>query len=67
VVYTFNPIAFGKKRQAGLWVWDQDGLQNEFQDDQGYKEKPCPESMYVGTFMWLFIHVEARGIPWNWI
>ena len=24
-----------------LWVWGQAGLQSEFQDSQGYIEKPC--------------------------
>ena len=26
-----------------LWVWGQPGLQNEFQNSQGYTEKPCLE------------------------
>jgi hypothetical protein len=30
-----------RKRQVDLWVWDQPGLQSEFQDNQGYTEKPC--------------------------
>jgi hypothetical protein len=33
--------ALGRQRQADLWVWDQPGLQSEFQDSQGYTEKPC--------------------------
>jgi hypothetical protein len=24
-----------------FWVWGQPGLQSEFQDSQGYTEKPC--------------------------
>jgi hypothetical protein len=35
--------ALGRKRQADFWVWGQPGLQSEFQDSQGYKEKPCLE------------------------
>jgi hypothetical protein len=35
--------ALGRQRQADLWVWDQPGLQSEFQDSQGYTEKPCLE------------------------
>jgi hypothetical protein len=27
--------------QADFWVWGQPGLQSEFQDSQGYTEKPC--------------------------
>jgi hypothetical protein len=33
--------ALGRQRQADFWVQDQPGLQNEFQDSQGYTEKPC--------------------------
>ena len=33
----------GKQRQADFWVWGQLGLQSEFQDSQGYTEKPCLE------------------------
>ena len=29
--------------QADFWVRDQPGLQSEFQDSQGYTEKPCLE------------------------
>jgi hypothetical protein len=32
--------ALGKQRQADFWVRGQPGLQSEFQDSQGYKEKP---------------------------
>jgi hypothetical protein len=30
-----------KLSQANFWVWGQPGLQSEFQDSQGYTEKPC--------------------------
>jgi hypothetical protein len=33
--------ALGSQRQADFWVWGQPGLQSEFQDSQGYTEKPC--------------------------
>jgi hypothetical protein len=33
--------ALGRQRQVDLWVWGQPGLQSEFQDSQGYTEKPC--------------------------
>jgi hypothetical protein len=36
-------LALGSQRQADFWVWDQPGLQSEFQDSQGYTEKPCLE------------------------
>jgi hypothetical protein len=33
--------ALGKQRQVDFWVRGQPGLQSEFQDSQGYTEKPC--------------------------
>jgi hypothetical protein len=33
--------ALGGQRQADFWVRGQPGLQSEFQDSQGYTEKPC--------------------------
>jgi hypothetical protein len=36
--------ALGRQRQADFWVWGQPGLQSEFQDSQGYTEKPCLEN-----------------------
>jgi hypothetical protein len=35
--------ALGRQRQADFWVWGQPSLQSEFQDSQGYTEKPCLE------------------------
>jgi hypothetical protein len=35
--------ALGKQRQVDFWVRGQPGLQSEFQDSQGYTEKPCLE------------------------
>jgi hypothetical protein len=35
--------ALRRQRQADFWVQDQPGLQSEFQDSQGYTEKPCIE------------------------
>ena len=31
----------GRQRQVDFWVQGQPGLQSEFQDSQGYTEKPC--------------------------
>jgi hypothetical protein len=36
--------ALGRQRQADFWVQGQPGLQSEFQDSQGYTEKPCLET-----------------------
>jgi hypothetical protein len=35
--------ALRRQRQADFWVRGQPGLQSEFQDSQGYTEKPCLE------------------------
>jgi hypothetical protein len=35
--------ALERQRQVDFWVWGQPGLQSEFQDSQGYTEKPCLE------------------------
>jgi hypothetical protein len=35
--------ALRRQRQADFWVQSQPGLQSEFQDSQGYTEKPCLE------------------------
>jgi hypothetical protein len=37
---TLIPV-LGRQRQADFWVRGQPGLQSEFQDSQGYTEKPC--------------------------
>jgi hypothetical protein len=36
--------ALGRQRQVNFWVRGQPGLQSEFQDSQGYTEKPCLEN-----------------------
>jgi hypothetical protein len=41
--------ALGRQRQADFWVWGQPGLQSEFQDSQGYTEKPCLEKPKTKT------------------
>ena len=33
--------ALGRQRQVDFWVQGHPGLQSEFQDSQGYTEKPC--------------------------
>jgi hypothetical protein len=35
--------ALRRQRQADFWVRGRPGLQSEFQDSQGYREKPCLE------------------------
>jgi hypothetical protein len=41
--------ALGRQRQADLWDRGQPGLQSEFQDSQGYTEKPCLEKTKTTT------------------
>jgi hypothetical protein len=43
VAHPFNPSTWEAKRQEDFWVRGQPDLQNEFQDSQGYTEKPCLE------------------------
>jgi hypothetical protein len=33
--------ALGRQSQVDFWVQGQPSLQSEFQDSQGYTEKPC--------------------------
>ena len=41
--------ALGRQRQADFWVRGQPSLQSEFQDSQGYTEKPCLEKQKQTT------------------
>jgi hypothetical protein len=50
VAHVFNPRA-REQRQADFWVRSQPGLQSEFQDSQGYTEKPCQESVISVPFL----------------
>jgi hypothetical protein len=38
-----------QQKQADFWVQGQPGLQSEFQDSQGYTEKPCLEKPTTTT------------------
>jgi hypothetical protein len=42
VAHAFNPST-REAEVVDFWVWGQPGLQSEFQDSQGYTEKPCLE------------------------
>jgi hypothetical protein len=50
VTHTFNPST-PAMRQADLCIWGQPGLQSQFQDSQGYTEKPCREEKRTHTCM----------------
>jgi hypothetical protein len=43
VVHACNPNT-QRQRQADFWVRGQSGLQSEFQENQGFREKPCLEN-----------------------
>ena len=49
--------ALGRQRQADFWVRGQSGLQSEFQDSQGYTEKPCLEKTKKQTNKNAFNHI----------
>jgi hypothetical protein len=40
VAHTFNPSTPEAEAGGSLRMWGQPGLQNEFQDSQGWAEKP---------------------------
>ena len=42
MLHTFNPSIW-EAEEGNFWVRGQPGLQREFQDSQGYTEKPCLE------------------------
>jgi hypothetical protein len=48
----------GRQRQTDFWVWGQPGLQSEFQDSQGYTEKPCLEKQTNKKEWHYFISVQ---------
>jgi hypothetical protein len=43
VAHTFNPSTGEAKASESLWTWGRPDLQSEFQDSQGYTERPCHE------------------------
>ena len=45
--------ALGRQRQGNFWVRGQPGLQSEFQDSQGYTEKPCLEKQQQQQKKWI--------------
>ena len=38
---SFNPSTWEAEVGKSLWGWGQSGLQSEFQNSQGYTDKPC--------------------------
>jgi hypothetical protein len=52
--------AFGRQRQVDFWVRGQPGLQSEFQNSQGYSEKPCLEPPPPPKYL-LWVTLELNG------
>ena len=46
--HAFNPSTW-EAEAVDFWVQGQPGLQSEFQDSQGYTEKPCLEKTKTKT------------------
>ena len=51
--------ALRRQRQADFWVSGQPGLQSEFQDSQGYTEKPCLKKTNKKK--------EYKQVGWRWL
>jgi hypothetical protein len=64
VVYAFNPST--REAEAG-GVRGQPGLQSEFQDSQGYTEKPClkkqtKKPIYIDSKTFLFVYLLKHSL-----
>jgi hypothetical protein len=59
-------LALGRQRQEDFWVHGQPVLQSEFQDSQGYTEKPClnppPKETFInsGLVVYIFCHTSMK-------
>jgi hypothetical protein len=51
--------ALGMQKPVHLWVWGQPGLQSEFQDSQGYTEKPCLKKKKKKKFDHKCLHIDT--------
>jgi hypothetical protein len=60
--------ALGRQRQADFWVQSQTGLQSEFQDSQGYTEKPYLKTTTTTTTKsdtFMISGILKYGFPWE--
>jgi hypothetical protein len=57
--------ALRRQRQADFWVRGQPGLQSEFQDSQGYTEKPCLENKQTKNPKQTNKQTNKTQIYWN--
>jgi hypothetical protein len=51
MAHAFDPRTW--ESEVDFWVRGQHGLQSEFQDSQGYTEKPCLEN-----YIYIYIYLE---------
>jgi hypothetical protein len=59
--------ALGRQRQVNFWVRGQPDLQSEFQDSQGYTEKPClKKTKTKQTNKQKKSKEVSIRLPWNW-
>jgi hypothetical protein len=63
VAHTFNPSTW-RQRQVDFWVQGQPGLQSEFQDSQGYTEKPCLGKSKIKIII-IVIIIISKLITWK--
>ena len=61
VAHAFNANTWEAELGQSWWVWGQPGLQNEFQDNQRYTEKPCrgldgSQAIHAGYGSCLFVY-----------
>jgi hypothetical protein len=54
-VWWHTPLISALRRQADFWVQGKPGLQSEFQDSQGYTEKPSLEKKIMEEDMFFVI------------
>lgn len=59
VAQTFNPSIQGAEVGRQIWIWAQPGIETEFQDNQGYTEKPKVSTYksYIKNSICCFIKV----------
>jgi hypothetical protein len=58
--------ALGRQRQVDFWVQGQPGLQSEFQDSQGYTERPCLEKQNKQTNKQKMVSQFSQSLGLSW-
>ena len=55
-------LALGRQKQVDCWVWGQPGLESEFQDSKGYKEKPCLKQQQQHVLIMIILKEDLAGL-----